>query len=214
MLDPFTCPPADVEGSVRITGEVMRDSSGINPEVLAATGAAACRVTVRDASPRLLQLLAVLDWMPLDPMSDERWYADEPIGFPTSDNYLVTAFAGQLHAESMDLLFAPDDGMFNGGAYRFGLGGDATREQMRDLQKLMVERAYVTCGIGAPNVPVTILAKLVAKVIQRQSQARIRCGLSPLAIPGRDSIARWKGEFDLKHSDRPGLHGRWRDHLR
>lgn len=213
-LDPFSCPPIDIAESVGFTGEVMRDNARTEPEVLAAKGAAACRVTVRDASPRLLQLLAILGWMPLDPTSDDVWFVDEPIEFASSDNYLVSTFVGQYYAEGMNLLFAPDDGMFDGGGYRFGLGADATRVQMRDLQKLMIERAYVTCAMRGRHVPVTILADAGAKAIQRQNLARVRCGLPTLANPGRGSVSRWKHEFDLKHGDRPGLHRRWRNHLR
>lgn len=213
-LDPFSCAPIDIAESVGLAGEVLRDSARAEPEVLAATGAGACRVSVRNASPRMLQLLAVLDWMPLDPTSDEIWFVDEPVAFASNDNYLVSTFVGQFYAENMNLLFAPDNGMFDGGGYRFGLGADATREQMRDLQKLMIERAYVTCAMRGRHVPVTTLVDAGAKVIQRQNQARVRCDLPMLASPGRGSITRWKHEFDLKHGDRPGLHRRWRNHLR
>lgn len=210
-LDPFTCAPADIEESVALTGEVMRDDARTNPEVVKATGTAVCRVRVKAPSARLRQLLAVLGWMPLDPGDDDVWYLDEPVDLAACDNYLVSSFVAQYYAEGMNLLFAPDDGMFDGVACRYGVGPGATPHQLREEQKLMVERAYVTCAIRAPRVPATVLHKFAAAAIERVNTARVRCGLMPLSLPGRTVVGRWRSEFYLKHFDRPGVGRAWSD---
>ena len=211
-IDPFAVAPIDIQETVAFTPEVMRDDSRSNPEVAGEVGVGVCRVMVASPTPRLRQRLAILGWMPVDPASDATWYIDEPIELRPGDNHLIASFVAQYYAEGMNLLFAPDDGMFSGGAFVVSPGADASREDVRSHLWLLAERAFVEMSMVVPRVRGDWFASAVGRAVARDNSARQRAGLVPIAVPSRSTLGRWLGEIRSRHWDRAGIGCEWRDH--
>lgn len=205
-------PPIEIERSVAIVGEVMRDTARCDPAVVAATGVGVCRVLVARPTPRLRQLLALIGWMPTDPARDDAWYLDEPVELEVGDNHLIASFVAQDIAESMNVLFAPDEGVFEGGAFHCLPGKDAPREEMVEHLRLMAERTYVACGVSAPRVPAKVLHGATLRAIDRENAARARTRLPPLVAPSQATISRWLREFEARHHGRAGIGRQWKPH--
>lgn len=209
-MDPFALAPVDIEATVAFTAEVMRDNALANPEVLGIPGVGVSRVVAVSPTPRLRQRLAVLGWVPRDPATDDIWFVDEPIAFPVEANRTVVDFAARYYAESMNLLFAPDDGMFDGGAFDIEAGPGWSAADIRSHVKFMAERQFVAKAIVVGRVPVSWLVHGLQRDIDRANAARTRAGLPLLSCPAATTVGRWLREFRASHFSRPGLGSQWR----
>ncbi len=139
-INPFAFPPIDIRESVGFVAELMRNRTRGNAGAMAAVGGGLSRVEVERPSPRLRQLLAILDWLPVGSATDDRWYLEDPVELAPDDNHLVAAFVAQSYADDMNLLFGPDDGLFRGSAFKPFPPADATRSGMAAHQRLIAKR--------------------------------------------------------------------------
>ena len=210
--DIFAFSPIDIRESVQLMAEIVRDKTRQHAEASKAVGEGISRVEVAYPSPRLRQRLAILGWLPVDPATDDAWYLDEPVELSPSDNHVVAAFVAQSYADDMNLLFAPDDGLFSGAAVVPFPGNDVSRAAVGAYQRSMVERAYVASAVICPSVPPTILAFGAATAIERANQGRRRLGLAAITVPSRSTVGRWQPEIKSRHATRPGIGAEWRSY--
>lgn len=213
-IDPFSLPPIDIRESLALTAEVIRDSSLRNPEVLANMEFGISRVFVKAPTPRLRQRLAILGWVPFDPASDDVWFLDEPISFPSHANRFVVDFAARYYAEGMNLLFAPDDGMFDGGSAPFSPEAGALATERRAHVRLMAERCYVALSYAVRGCRPTLTHHALTNDIRSANAARARAELEPFVIPSFSTVRLWEQEFNRVHAKRPGLGSEWTSHER
>ena len=118
----------------------------------------------------------------------------------------------QYYAEGMNLLFAPDDGMFSGGAFVVSPGTGASREDLRSHLWLLAERAFVGMSMVVRRVPGDWFASAVGRAVARDNAARQRAGFGPIAMPSRSTLGRWLAEIRSRHWDRAGIGSEWRNH--
>lgn len=205
-IDPFEMPPIDIRESVAFTAEVTRDHALDSQKVMASSRETGLgRIVATSPTPRLRQLLATLGWSPLDPSSDDHWCLDEPVSFPLGANGLVVDIVTSHYAEGMNLLFAPDDGMFEGRSLPLEPPVGATATETRWFVKRLAERRYISNCVVVRTCPPSVLHYAVEKDIQLLDAARIRGRLAPIKCPSASTVGRWAAEFNVVHADRAGI---------
>lgn len=213
-IGPFALSPADFEATMVFTAEVFRDNARANPEVVREPGAGVCRVKVTSPTPRLRERLAILGWLPWNPQTDDVWYLDEPVELRAGDSHQVTSLVAQFYAENMNLVFAPDDGMFSGDAPHVEPGANASRDDLRLHLRLLADRAYVALAMIVPRVPATWFCAGVGRALARENAARPRAGLSTMQLPSHSTLGRWHREIRERYRDREGTGRQWRSYGR
>lgn len=211
-IDSFARAPIELMESLELNAGALRDSSLADPEITKQVGAALSRVTASSITPRMRQLLAIMNWVPMDPGTDNLWILDETVSLPPHANALVADATAKSYAEGMTVLFGPDDGSFAGGGWLIEDDGDSSVAGLRAKVRLIAERRWVAASIIARHCPATHLDHWIRKDVERINAGRFRCGLPLLTVPSIKTIQRWGRDFAAVHAHRAGIGKQWRNY--